>query len=87
MNGGTKAKEDARLKKTHHGRIPRGKGKKLDTKEEEFVHVSSEKETSEKANKKEYIKLKKKIIRLKDNFNQFKRTVKDDLSEIKWNLK
>jgi len=59
----------------------------LDTKEEEFVHVSSEKETSEKANKKEYIKLKKKIIRLKDNFNQFKRTVKDDLSEIKWNLK
>ena len=45
----------------------------MDTKEDETVHVSSEKETSEKANKKEYIKLKKKIIMLKDNFNQFKR--------------
>jgi len=31
--------------------------------------------------------LRKDIIGLKQKFNQFKRTVKDDLTEIKWNIK
>ena len=50
MNGGTKAEEDARLKKTHHGRIPGGKRKKVNIQEEEVIFVSygSEVETSEK---------------------------------------
>ena len=31
--------------------------------------------------------MRKDIIGLKQKFNQFKRTVKDDLTEIKWNIK
>ena len=57
MNGEAIAEEEARLKKTHHGKIPGGKRKKIDTKEEEVVPVSSgsEEETSRKGNKREYI--------------------------------
>ena len=88
MNGESKVEEEARLKKTHHGKIPGGKRKKADIKEEDTVHVSSDSEEkiSKKANKKEYIKLRKEISGLKDKFNHFKRTVHADLSEIKWNL-
>jgi len=50
MNGETIAEEEARLKKTHHGRIPGGKRKKVNIQEEEVIFVSygSEVETSEK---------------------------------------
>ena len=65
------------------------KKKKADIKEEDTVPVNSDSEEkfSRKANKREYIKLRKEISGLKDKFNHFRRTVKDDLSEIKWNLK
>jgi len=77
------------LKKTHHGKIPGGKRKKADTKEEETFPVSSDskEKISRKANKREYTKPRKEMIWLKDKFNHFKRTVKDDLFKIKRNLK
>ena len=61
------------------------KEKKSDIKEEDTVPVNfdSEEKISRKANKREYIKLRKKISRLKDKFNHFRKTVQDDLSEIK----
>ena len=69
-------------------KIPGGRRKKADVKEEDIVPISSDSEEriSRKVNKKEYIKLRKKISGLKDKFNRFKRTVQTDLSEIKWNL-
>ena len=69
MNGETKAEEEARLKKTHHGKIPSGKRKKVDIKEEETIPTSSDSEEkiNRKVNKREYTKLRKEIIGLKDN--------------------
>ena len=75
------------MKRNHHGRISGGKRKKVDKKKEEAVEVSSgSKEHSENAGKNECTKLKKEVIGLKNNFNKFKKAVKEDLSD-KWNLK
>jgi len=89
MHGESKAEKEARLKKTHHGKIPGGKRKKADIKREDTVPISSDSKerSSRKTNKKEYIKLRKEISGLKDKFNHFRRSVQDDLSKIKWNLK
>ena len=58
INGESKVEEEARLKKTHHGKIPGGKSKKADIKEEDTVSISSnsKERISRKTNKKEYIK-------------------------------
>ena len=78
----------SQVEKTHHGKIPGEKRKKVDIKEEDTIPFSfdSEKRISKKANNKEYIKLRKEISGLKDRFNHFRRTVQADLFEIKWNL-
>jgi len=78
MNGESKAEKEARLKKTHHEKIPGGKKKKADIKEEDIIPISSDSEEriSRKANKKEYIKLRKEINGSKDKFNNFRRQSK-----------
>ena len=83
MHGESKAEEEAMLKKTRHRKITGGKKKKADIKREDIVPISSDSEerTSRKINKKEYIKLRKKISGLKDKFNHFRRSVQADLSE------
>ena len=85
MNCETKTEEEARWKKTHHGKIPGGKIKRADIKEEYIIPVSSdsEKKISRKANKRECSKLRKEIKGLKDKFNHFRRTIQTDLSKIK----
>ena len=90
-NGEPEEEEDARLKKHHHRQIPGGKRKKIDIEEKEAENISSGSEGEPsgrvKMPKKKINKLKKEHIGLKDSFNKFKRSVKEDLSEIKWNLR
>jgi len=84
INGESKVEEEARLKKTHHGKIPGGKRKKAVIKEEDIVPISSDSEKRiSRIYKKLFIKLRKKISRLKDKFNHFQKTVQADLSESK----
>ena len=55
MHDESKVEEEARLKKTHHGKILGGKRKKADNKGEDTVPISSDSEerTSRKTNNKE----------------------------------
>ena len=85
MHDESKAEEKARLKKTHHEKIPGGKRKKADIKGEDIVPISSDSEEkiSRKINKKEYIKLREKISGLKDKLNYFRRSIQADIFQIK----
>ena len=85
MNGESKAEDEARLKKTHFRKLPGGKRKKANIKEEDNIPVSSNSEgkISRKTNKKKYIKMRKKVSRLKDKFNHFRKSIQADISEIK----
>ena len=89
MNGETIVKKEAKVKKTHHEKIPRGKRKKVDKEEDESVEVlsGSEGEPNGKASKQGYTRLKKEVTSLKESFRKLKKSVKNDLSEIKNNLK
>ena len=55
MHDESKVEEEARLKKTHHGKILGGKRKKADNKGEDTVPINSDSEerTSRKTNNKE----------------------------------